>query len=110
MNYAPKVTRENDRMSSRRSVVADIVPGRFSPHPVVLHLIVMLYAILTGRIVRFRPPNQKMKATPPPPPPTNIADFPSWTPSHCAFPRPSEPTPRRTLIDCHVFEARNQED
>jgi hypothetical protein len=45
---------------------------------------------------------------PPPPPTRNIVDFPSWTPSHCAFPRPSEPTPRRTLINSHVFEASNQ--
>ena len=45
-----------------------------------------------------------------PPPPTNIVDFPFWKPSRCAFPRPYEPTPRRTLIDCHVFEARDRAD
>jgi hypothetical protein len=41
-------------------------PGRLSPNPVVLRLIVMFYAIVTGRIVRFRPPGRKMKAIPPP--------------------------------------------
>ena len=38
----------------------------------------------------------------------NIVDFPSWKPSRCAFPRPSEPTPPCTLIDCHVFEANDR--
>ena len=51
-----------------------------------------------------------MKAITSPPPPTNIVDFPSWKPSRCAFPRPYKPTPRRTLIDCHVFEARDWAD
>ena len=51
-----------------------------------------------------------MKAITSPPPPTNMVDFPSWKPSRCAFPRPYEPTPRRTLIDCHVFEARDRAD
>jgi hypothetical protein len=50
-------------------------PGRFSPNPVVLRLIDKFSAILTGLIVQFRPPGQKMKTIPPPPPPTNIADF-----------------------------------
>jgi len=35
-------------------------PGRFSPNPVVLRLIVVFSAIVTGWIVRFRPPGQKM--------------------------------------------------
>ncbi len=51
-------------------------PGRFSPNPVVLRLIVMLSAIETGRIVRFRPPGRKMKAIPTPPPTMNIVNFP----------------------------------
>jgi hypothetical protein len=80
-------------------------PSRFSPNPVVLCLIVMFSGISTAQIVRFRPPGRKMKAIPPP---NKIVDFPSWTPSHCAFPRPSEPTPRRTLIDCYVFDASNR--
>ena len=113
MNYAPKVTREDNRTmlpssSSSFGRGRHRPPGHFSPHPVVLHLIVILYAISTGWIVRFRPPDQKTKAIPPPLPPTNIANFPSLMPSHCAFPRPSEPTTRRTLIDCHVFEARDR--
>ena len=70
----------------------------------------MLSVLETGWIVRFRPPGRKMKASHHPPPPTNIVDFPSWKPSRCAFPRPYEPTPRRTLIDCHVFEARDWAD
>ena len=52
-------------------------------------------------------PGWNMKAIPPPPTTTDFVHFPSWTPSHCAFPRPSEPTPWRTLINCHVFEASN---
>ena len=47
--------------------------------------------------------NEKLRT-----PPTNTVDFPSWKPSRCAFPRQSEPTPQRTLIDCHVFEANDQ--
>jgi hypothetical protein len=41
-------------------------PGRFSPNPVILRLIVMFSTIATGRIVRFRPPGRKMKSIPPP--------------------------------------------
>ena len=41
-------------------------PGRFSPNPVVLRLIVMLSVLETGRSVRFRPTGRKMKAIPPP--------------------------------------------
>ena len=51
-------------------------PGRFSPNPVVLRLIVMFSAIEIGSIVQFRPSGRKMKAIPPPPPTTNIVDFP----------------------------------
>ena len=36
---------------------ATLSPGRFSPNPIVLRLIVMLSAIATGRIVQFRPPS-----------------------------------------------------
>jgi len=50
-------------------------PAVSAQNPVVLRLIVMFSVIVTGRIVRFRPPGQKMKAIPPPP--TNIVDFPS---------------------------------
>jgi hypothetical protein len=85
-------------------------PQAVSAQTLSLRLIVMFSAVVTGRIIQFRQPSRKMKAIPPPLPPTNIADFPSLTTSHCAFPRPSEPTPRRTLVDCHVFEARDQED
>ena len=52
---------------SRKNEAATPSPGRFSPNPVVLRLIVMLSAIAIGRIVRFTPPNQKTKAIPPPP-------------------------------------------
>ena len=31
-----------------------------------------------------------------------------YTLSHCAFPRPSEPTPRRTLVYCRIFEASDR--
>jgi len=65
---------------------------------------------------RFRPGGsfdldrlvEKWRRSHHPPSTTNIVDFPTWTPSQCAFPRPSEPTPRRTLINCHVFEARDR--
>jgi hypothetical protein len=83
-------------------------PGCFSPNPVILCLVIMFFTIATGRIVQLRPPGQKMKAIPSATPTTNIVDFPLSTPSHCAFPRPSEPTPQRTLIDRHVFEASNR--
>jgi hypothetical protein len=63
--------------SPHKTKVATPSPGRFSPNPVVLRLIVMFSVIVTGRIVRFRQPGRKMKAIPPPLPPTNNADFPS---------------------------------
>ena len=82
----PPPCRKINPKSPLKNEEATPCPGRFSPNPIVLRLIVKFSAILTGRIVQFRPPGRKMKAIPPPPPPTNIADFPSWTPSHCALP------------------------
>jgi len=75
--YYPPPKKKINPKSPLKNEAATPCPGRFSPNPVVLHLIVKFSAILTGRIVRFRPPGRKMKAIPPPPPPTNIADFPS---------------------------------
>ncbi len=43
------------------------IPRPFQPKPRLLRLIVMSSAVATRRIVRFRPPGQKMKAIPPPP-------------------------------------------
>ena len=60
-----------------------------------------------GRLFNLDRPVEKWRRSHHPPPTTNIVDFPYWTPIYCAFPRPSQPTPRRTLIDCHVFEASN---
>ncbi len=100
--------RKINQKSPSKNEGATPSPGHFGPIPIVLRLIVMFSAILTGRIVRFRQPGRKMKAIPPPLPPKNIADFPSCTPSNRTFPRPSEPTPRRTLVYCHIFEARDR--
>ena len=50
-------------------------PGRFSPNPIVLHLLVMFSAIATGWIIRFRPPGRKMKAIPPHPPEQILSIF-----------------------------------
>jgi len=66
-------------------------PGRFSPNPVVLRLIVMLSAIATGQIVWFRLPGRKMKAIPPPPPQRILSIFPFERRS--TAPSPSRPSP-----------------
>ncbi len=42
--------------SPHKTEAATPSPGGFSPNPVVLRLIVMFSAIVTGRIVRFRQP------------------------------------------------------
>jgi hypothetical protein len=65
-------------------------PGRFSPNPIILRLIVMLSALATGWSVRFRPPGQKMKGSQPPPP-TNIVEFPLER--QAAVPSPVYPSP-----------------
>ncbi len=71
----PPSCRKINPKSPLKNEAATPCPGRFSPNPVVLRLIDKFSAILTGRIVQFKPPGQKMKTIPPPPPPTNIADF-----------------------------------
>jgi len=107
-SIVPPPSRKINQKSPYDNKATTPSPSRFSPNPAVLCFIVMLSALTTGRIVWFRPPGPKMKAITSPLPPTSIVDFPSWTPSHYAFPRPSEPTPRNTLIYCHVFEASNR--
>ena len=52
----------------KKNEAATPSPGRFSPNPIVLRLIVKFSVIFIGRIVRFRPLGRKMKAVPPPPP------------------------------------------
>ena len=71
----PPPRRKINPKSSSKNEGSTQSPGRFSPNPVVLRLIVMFSAIVTGRLVRFRPPGRKMKAIPQPPPQTNIANF-----------------------------------
>jgi hypothetical protein len=69
-------------------------PGRISPNPVILRLIVMLTTIETGRIVRFRPPGRKMKAIPPPPPPQRISSiYPLERRATAPSPGPPSPHP-----------------
>ena len=65
-------------------------PNRFSPNPSALCLIVILATLATGLS------NQV--------PPTKIQCS-LLKKSRCAFPRPSKPTPRCTLVYCHIFEA-----
>ena len=72
----PPPCRKIRQKSPSKNEVATPSPGRFSPNPVVLRLIVMLSAIATGRIVRFRPPGRKMKAIPPPPRQQILSIFP----------------------------------
>jgi hypothetical protein len=66
-------------------------PGRFSPNPIVLRLIVKFSVIFTGRIVRFRPPGRKMKAIPPPPPLRILPIFPLER--RATAPSPVRPSP-----------------
>ena len=73
LSYAPSPKILSKIPFKKRSHHA--IPGRFSPNPVVLRLIVMFSAVVTGRIIQFRQPGRKM--IPPPLPPMNIADFPS---------------------------------
>jgi hypothetical protein len=63
----PPPRRKINPKSPKKNKGATPSPGRFSPNPVVQRLIVMFYAIETGRIVRFRPPGRKMKTILPPP-------------------------------------------
>jgi len=66
--YPPHPHRKTNPKSPSKNEGTTPSPGRFSPNPVVLRLIVMFSVIVTGRIDRFKPPSQKMKAIPPPPP------------------------------------------
>ena len=52
----PSPCRKINPKSPLKNEAATPCPGRFSPNPVVLRLIVMFSAIATRRIVRFRPP------------------------------------------------------
>ncbi len=66
----PPPRRKINQKSPSKNKGATPSPSRFSPNPVVLHLIVMFSAIVTGRIVQFRPPGRKNEGDPiiPPPP------------------------------------------
>jgi hypothetical protein len=61
--------------SLHKTEAATSSPGRFSPNPVVLRLIVMFSVIVTGRIVRFRQPGRKNEGDPTTPPHNEYCRF-----------------------------------
>jgi hypothetical protein len=105
----PPPRRKINQKSPSKNEGATPPPGRFSPNPVVLRLIVMFSAIVTGRILRFRPPGRKMKAIPQPPPSPNeyCRFFLLNAEPLCLPPSVRAHNPAHTDY-CHVFEARDR--